>query len=1053
MRHILSSLLLLCLPMLPIAAQQPVETYADIRQGLKQADSLIDAQQYATALDLLAPLERATEHPVTPEDSVIQTRIRQNICLAYAKSGKYEEACTRCKAYRGEAIPGSTIHQSWNAYYVRIFRNYCFALSQSKHASLSVLLDRLDSLRREVGPDYDSIIVHSMGLLSYREAILAYANCDYPASYRLFSQAAEYYRQSNNIDEELKCIKQLATAERHRWNAEKAEQYLKDIYTRARKSGNKLILLDILEEMTNHYHHNEDRENTWRCCLEADSMAQGEDNPEFLIPYYLFKGNSASLFGNYLEAEKWYEQAVPYFDLPDIQAAKVYKNSTYITLSTICQKNGKWDEAAEYARLSYEHSLIPNYEKQAYFERLANIYGASRDSLRAIAAIDSLINTLPLNNDQKRYDALLVISDTYKNIGNYQAALRIFEQIDTLQAQKKPGEWALRGLTEARLGKHAESVAHYNTYLDFLQQNTYKRELNISLGQIALGEVYLWADSIEQATAYVNQGIDNLKRIVREELPYYSSSERDNFWKNVLPQFIKMTPFALKAELLHTDFTRHCYDALVLSKSFLLESDRTLSELVGRDGTPDDNRDLAEIMALQSQLNALRVKPNTPGDSILALSDRLIHLDRQLKANCKAYGDLFSFMEIDFNQVRTALRPDEVLIDFTDYLSQTNDQCYAAYLVRPDDDLPRLFPLFRKSQIDSMHVPYSHLYCEAPYSRELIDLLWKPLARQVPVGATVYYAPTQWLYEIAPENLQLDDGSLLGDHYRFVRISSARELVRRAATTAPAAPAAAVPLLADGGEAVLYGGLQYDLSVEDMLSQAQNYRISPYLAMRGNAGGDEAFPPLPETRVEVDSITALLREGGIQATSFSGVRGTEESFLSLSGHAPRLLHLATHGFYYTPEEAQRVDFLRGQTDAMSLSGLVMAGGNAAWRGVELPGGVLGGILTAASIARMDLSGVEMVVLSACQTGLGQATSEGLYGLQRAFKKAGVQTLVMTLWEVSDVIARQFMVRFYENLAGRHGHFADKRAAFDAAKAYIRSRYSEAYAWAAFVMLD
>ena len=67
--------------------------------------------------------------------------------------------------------------------------------------------------------------------------------------------------------------------------------------------------------------------------------------------------------------------------------------------------------------------------------------------------------------------------------------------------------------------------------------------------------------------------------------------------------------------------------------------------------------------------------------------------------------------------------------------------------------------------------------------------------------------------------------------------------------------------------------------------------------------------------------------------------------------------------------------------------------------------------------------------------------------------AGVQTLVMTLWEASDVIARQFMVRFYENLAGRHGRFDDKRAAFDDAKAYIRSRYSEAYAWAAFVMLD
>lgn len=100
---------------------------------------------------------------------------------------------------------------------------------------------------------------------------------------------------------------------------------------------------------------------------------------------------------------------------------------------------------------------------------------------------------------------------------------------------------------------------------------------------------------------------------------------------------------------------------------------------------------------------------------------------------------------------------------------------------------------------------------------------------------------------------------------------------------------------------------------------------------------------------------------------------------------------------------------------MQLSGIVLSGGNAAWTGKELPDGVRGGILTAGTIAGMDLSGTDLAVLSACQTGLGKATPEGLYGLQRAFKKAGVCTVVMSLWEISNNVSQEFMTIFYERL--------------------------------------
>ena len=248
---------------------------------------------------------------------------------------------------------------------------------------------------------------------------------------------------------------------------------------------------------------------------------------------------------------------------------------------------------------------------------------------------------------------------------------------------------------------------------------------------------------------------------------------------------------------------------------------------------------------------------------------------------------------------------------------------------------------------------------------------------------------------------------------------------------------------------MLYGGLQYDMTGDEMLAESRKYSVGPQMVMRSTLRGDSAFVALPESGEEVRQIADILTSRKYQVQVHEGISGTEESFLSLSGRSPRILHLATHGFYFTPSEAVSYDYLRGFRDAMYLSGLVLSGGNAVWQGKKLPEGVLGGILTAQDISRLDLSGTELVVLSACQSGQGKVTPEGLFGLQRAFKKAGAQTLVMTLWRVSDRVTREFMVSFYKHLA----HSEDKRKAFEEARQEIRDRYPEPFYWAGFVMID
>lgn len=225
-------------------------------------------------------------------------------------------------------------------------------------------------------------------------------------------------------------------------------------------------------------------------------------------------------------------------------------------------------------------------------------------------------------------------------------------------------------------------------------------------------------------------------------------------------------------------------------------------------------------------------------------------------------------------------------------------------------------------------------------------------------------------------------------------------------------------------------------------------------------GGKEL---LPQTKIEVEQIKEELKNAQWDYALLTGGNGTEESFKSLSGKKVNTLHISTHGFYYTPDEADKMgyDFLRqndriasAEDKALTRSGLIMSGANHILEGEELPNNVEDGILTAKEIAEVDLRGLDLVVLSACQTGLGDISQgEGVFGLQRGFKKAGAKTILMSLWEVDDKATQILMTQFYKNLlAGQ-----SKRQSLLSAQKYLREVeggiYNNQKYWASFIMLD
>ena len=188
-------------------------------------------------------------------------------------------------------------------------------------------------------------------------------------------------------------------------------------------------------------------------------------------------------------------------------------------------------------------------------------------------------------------------------------------------------------------------------------------------------------------------------------------------------------------------------------------------------------------------------------------------------------------------------------------------------------------------------------------------------------------------------------------------------------------------------------------------------------------------------------------------------KSKQESFKQLSGHSPEVIHIATHGFFLEDErEVKRTGFMQALSKSndqvlynpLLRSGLLMAGANRAWNNEDVIPDIEDGVLTAEEIAHMNLSNTQLVVLSACETGLGEVkNSEGVFGLQRAFKLTGVETLIMSLWKVPDQATSLLMTSFYSNwLNGKTKH-----QAFRNAQKALRQTYPEPYYWAGFVMMD
>jgi CHAT domain-containing protein len=354
------------------------------------------------------------------------------------------------------------------------------------------------------------------------------------------------------------------------------------------------------------------------------------------------------------------------------------------------------------------------------------------------------------------------------------------------------------------------------------------------------------------------------------------------------------------------------------------------------------------------------------------------------------------------------------------------------------------------------------LYAQrAPASKQksLYELIWQPLENHLKGINTVYCSPAGLLHRLNLAAIPDANGTFFSDQRQVVLMGSTRQLV---------IPSSGLQQITH--DAYLAGGIRYDNEsttaayANGGASSRSSERLDQTTFQPDSAsimrGG--VLDYLPATAMEVHEITQVLTQAMISTKVDTGFYATEEAFrqLGIDKPSPRIIHLATHGYFFpdpvdqTPKagnfSAQGSVFKKSE-QPMIRSGLIMAGAKQAWLTGHHPAGLDDGILTAYEISQMNLSNTELVVLSACETGLGDIVgNEGVFGLQRAFKIAGAKYLIMSLWKVDDRSTREFMTAFYKHwLTGEQ----TIPQAFRDTQREMRVKRPGAYDWAGFVLIE
>ncbi len=702
---------------------------------------------------------------------------------------------------------------------------------------------------------------------------------------------------------------------------------------------------------------------------------------------------------------KEYQKSIPYFQ---------HSLEYYATINTpIARRN----EVSCWRGMGNSFSAMKDYATaKEYYLKVMNYY--ENNDTNNVEYPKSIVRVATAEKFNKEYDA---------SIAHYQQAMKIFDERNMTEEYSNAASSLQLCYTYA--GKSAtvdmdtEKVkAERHRKLDAIIQDelanlpmikTYLGKLSYSQSLAVIAGSYQMKEDYSNAISYYKEYIPNIREAIRDEFRMQNATERLHLWDeeltniNMLRELLITMPIG--NEKLMSELVSLVYDAELLSKGILLNSSIEFEKVLRSKNDSKMMQLYEKTKKNEEEINRLRnnASSETELQSLLALMQENQELQLKLYNSCAEYADFTNYISFTWNDVQQSMTETDIAIEFLaiDYEVFDADNYMLALVLTKDMTHPIAIPVCNLKQAADM-VNAENLF-------EIDNLLWSAFDKYLEGKKRILFAADHCFNHIGIEYLSYK-GKPLSEQYDVYRLSSTKEICKSHIQKQPT-------------KVALFGDINYNDGAQ---YTAEAQRAIATLRGAGDAG---VYANLDNTKKEVSEIYALFKNNNIEISMFTDTIASKTAFINLTDTKTNILHIATHGVY--KENAKS-----SETESMNNSILVFAGANLTDNS----------LVTATEVANMNLRYCELAVLSACETGLGKLGNDGVFGLQRGFKNAGVQTILMSLKKVYDTSTAELMIKFYANLVEGQS----KREALINAQKYIRTKgYNSPQHWASFILLD
>ncbi len=600
-----------------------------------------------------------------------------------------------------------------------------------------------------------------------------------------------------------------------------------------------------------------------------------------------------------------------------------------------------------------------------------------------------------------------------------------------------------------------------------------------------------WAQrDTKAAEALYKETFANFFGQINTFFPILSEDEKSTFYYTKLRKaFEEFNSFAVEQNKENPALTGDMYNFQLATKGLILYATNKVRESILNSGDSTLINKFGDWISQKEQIarlySASDEEIETRNRKIDSLTQLANTLEKELSTASAAFANTFVQKDYTWQNVRDQLKPGEAAVEivrFREFKPDssgffTDEVYYAALIVRHDTQTQPDIVIIRNG--NNMENRYLANYRNAIRYKIEEDhsygLFWKPIANKLTGVKKVYFSPDGVYNQISIYSLRNPATERYTlDEIAIQIVTNTKDLID--------SPAGSSPALKDG-KAMLIGYPNYHKgSFEEMIAQTtttgdmasaadvrgtrgtrgsapaeENTRggVSRGLprGIRGNLNryinSNDLLALLPGTKVEVEKISSLYASANQNSDIVLGDSAVESSIKEVK--SPKTLHIATHGFFLENPNADEAVDTKYVQNPLLRSGLIFAGANSYLASGEISNntGNEDGILTAYEAMNLSLEGTDLVVLSACETGLGTVQNgEGVYGLQRAFKIAGAKSMIMSMWTVDDDATQELMTTFYQTWLKT----GDKHGSFITAQRELKKKYPEPYYWGAFIMI-